>query len=365
MSRAKRRRRQDPSATTTTKKAFNLPRDSVYAADPITELRICGARGVVPANESGDLDTPPGPDIPVKDMRRLSKALTQTFLENVDRRSVKTPIIIAKIDGVATVLVGKRRVRAARASNRKRMKDGRPLIKVRCVMQRETSVIAILQTVIGENNNREDDTLADKIEKLKAYLAEGPSEADAAVEFGVGVDRIRDWLDYDDRAADRVKAAVDAGKIPASTGLELAKIKDVDKQHQALDKLLTGTGVRDRSARAARALAQGANDRTTATDRKSQRLLLAYLTSGGAAPGSPREGVHAKASSGGAAPGSPREDAPEEEFWRGVVETLKVVTGQEAADPRVTRALAEARSSATTPAPTTKGAPKAPSEAND
>jgi hypothetical protein len=139
------------------------------------------------------------------------------------------------------------------------------------------------------------------------------------------VDRIRDWLDYDDRATDRLKAAVDAGEIPASTGLELAKIKDVDRQHQALDKLLAGTGARDRSARAARALAQGANDKPTATDRKSQRLLLAYLQEPSPDPGRARH-------------------APDAEFWRGVVEALKVVTGQEA-DARVIRALSEARSS--------------------
>lgn len=334
---AKRQRRHspEPPAAATTKKAFDLPRDSVYAADPIAELRICGARGVVPADEAGDLDTEPGPDIPVKDMRRLRKALNPVFKENVNRRSVKTPVIIAKIDGVATVLVGKRRVRAARASNRLRLKDGRPLIKVRCVMQRETTALAILQTVIGENNNREDDSLADKIEKLKAYLALGPSEADAAVEFGVGPDRVRDWLDYDDRADDEIKAAVETGKIPASTGLELAKIRDVARQRAALAKILAGSGVRDRSARAARALAQGANDRTTATDRKSQKLLLAYLQK-------PDPDRH-------------RSSTADQAFWRGVVDALKVVTGQEADDPRVAAALAEARSSAPTPA--NKGAP--------
>jgi hypothetical protein len=326
---AKKSRTED--AAVTTKKAFDLPRDSVYAADPIAELRICGAKGVVPADEAGDLDTPPGPDIPVKDLRRLRKALNPLFKENVDKRKSHTPIVIAKIDDVATVLEGKRRVRAARASNRKRMKDGRPLIKIRCVMQRDVTPLAIMATVISGNNAREDDVLSDKIEKLLAFLEMGASEEDAAVEFNVGVDRIRDWLDYNDRATDRVKAAVDDGKIPASTGLELAKIKDVDKQHATLDKLLAGTGVRDRSARAARALAQGANNRPTATDRKSQRLLLAYLQKPGSDLGRTRTST-------------------DEEFWRGVVEALKVVTGQEAADPRVTRALAEARSSTPTPA---------------
>lgn len=323
MSRAKPGKKSEAKKTTT-KKAFALGRDSVYVADPIKDLRICGARGVVPADEAGDLDTPPGPDIPVKDLRRLRRPLSPVFVENIDRRTVRTPIVIAKIDDVATVIAGKRRARAARRGNRRRMKDGRPLMKVRCVMQRETDAASVLATVISENNNRTDDTLADKVEKLRAYLALGPSEEDAAVEFGVGVDRVREWLAYDDQALDAVKKAVEDERIPASTGLELARIRDADKQRAALEKILVGAGVRDRSARAARALAQGAEGRPTATDRKSQRMLLDYLQK-------PDPDRH-------------RGSTADQAFWRGVVDALRIVTGQEASDPRVAQALAEARS---------------------
>ena len=303
---------------TRTKKAFDLSRDSVYSADPITDLRLCGARGVVPPAESGDLDTPPGPDVPVKDEIRMRRPLSSTFLANVDRRSVRIPIVIAKIDDVATVIAGKRRVRAARASNRRRLEDGRPPMKIRCVMQRDTSSLGILQTIISENNAREDDTLADRVAKLKAYLAMGPSEDDAAVEFGVGVDRIRDWLDYDDHATDPVKEAVGRGDIPASTAMEIAKIKSCDAQLVALSRILGGTGTRNRSARAARAIAHGANGTPTVTDRKSQHMLLAYLQ------------------------GHERRDGLGE-FWRGVSEALKAVTGQKA-DALITKAISDARS---------------------
>jgi len=328
---------RDRPPSSKTKKAFDLKRDSVYVADPIADLRICGARGVVPASEAGDLDTAPGPDIPVKDMRRIRTPLSPEFLANIDRRSVRTSVIIAKIDNVATVLAGKRRVRAARASNRKRARDGRPLMKIRCIMQRDVSELAILQVLIDENNARLDDSLADKVEKLKRFLKEGPSEADAAIEFCVSIDRIREWLAYDDHATDAVKAAVEAG-LPASTGLELAKIKDVERQIAALDKILAGPGVRDRSARTARALAQGANDVPTATDRKSQRMLLAYLQAPERQP-------------------KKHTSVADREFWRGAIETLKAVTGQEA-DPIVTRAIAEARSLGKAPV-------DAPVDAND
>ncbi len=311
------------------KKAFDLSRDSIYVADPISDLRICGAKGVVPADEAGDLDTPPGPAIPVRDARRLQKPLAG-IKASVDLRGVKRPIIIGKIDDVATVLDGKSTVRAARASNRRRAQDGRPPIRVRCVMQRDVSPLAVLSTMITTNNNRTEDTLADKVDKLVAYLGDPstPSEADAAIEFGVTVDRIRDWVDFADQAIGDVKEAVDAGTISASTALEIAKIKEVDGQKAALAKILGAPDARDRSARAARAIAQGANGTPTITDRRSQRLLLSYLQ----APAPAR-----------------RSSTPSEEgFWQGVVEALKAVTGQ-AADPRVIRAIAEAR---TQPSPT-------------
>ena len=310
------------SAKKTTKKAFDLSRDSVYTADPTTELRICGAAGVVPKDESGDLDTDPGPDVPVKDQKRLARPLKPGLKANVARHGVQTPIIIAKIDDVATVIASKGRVRAARAANRQRAKDGRPLIKIRCVMLRDTSPISIQGAIIRENNAREDDDLADRIEKLKAYLKEGGSEADAAEEFGVALGTVRGWLDFDDHATDETKKAVKEGRVPASTAAELAKIKEPDAQREALGKMLAAPGVKQRSARAARALRRGANGTPTATDRKSQVLLLGKVE---------------KMIEGG----DLNKDA---RFWDGVHHTLRLVTGAKDADERLLKVLAEARS---------------------
>jgi hypothetical protein len=321
---ARGRGRATESRASTTKKAFDLSRDSVYAADPTTELRICGARGVVPADEAGDLDTAPGPGVPVKDEIRLAKPLRPHLKASIDRYGVRVPIIICKIGDVAVVIDGKDRVRAARASNRTRAKDGRPLIKPRCVMQRDTSPLAILATMINANNGRDEDTLSDKVAKLVAFIEAGASEADAADAFTVGQDRLRDWLDYHDRAIDAVKQAAADERIPASTAMEIAKIKSVEGQTAALAKILSGATTRDRSARAARVIAQGANDTPTVTDRRSQRLLLAYLQEPSRAPDTAR-----------------RKEI-DHEFWQGVVEALKAVTGQDA-DPRVVRAIAAAR----------------------
>lgn len=312
-------------AKKTTKKAFDLSRDSVYTAEPITELRICGAAGVVEEDEAGDLDTRPGPDVPVKDQKRIARPLKPGLKANIAQNGVNTPITIAKIDDVATVIVGKGRVRAARAANRQRLTEGRPLIKIRCVMLRDTSVRSIQGAIIRENNAREDDDLADRIEKLKAYLGDGASEEDAATEFGVKKSTILGWLAYEDHATEQTKKAVGDGRVPASTAAELAKIKDPDEQRKALDKLLVAPGTKQRSARAARALRRGANGDATATDRNSQALLLSKV----------EEMIKT----------GDLDDVYSEDvrFWHGVYQALRLVTGNKDADDRLVKILAEAR----------------------
>ncbi len=308
------------AAGSSTKKAFKLGRDSVYVADPIKDLRICGAKGVVPPDEAGDLDTYPGPNVPVSDLRRLQRALSVEFLENIYLHGVRTPIIIAKIDDVATVIAGKSRVRAARKANRKREKLGRTaLIKPRCVMQRVTDKRSIYETMISENNARSDDDLADQIDKLKAYLETGASMEDASVEFNKKVATLQGWLDFDDQASDETKAAVRDG-LAASTAIEIAKFGEPEKQNFALAKILAAPGVKQRSARAARAMRRGASENPI-PDRASQRLLLGHVTR-----------VVVEDSSG------------EDGFWAGVREALRLVTGHEGkVDKRLAAALESAR----------------------
>lgn len=292
------------SSGSTTKRTFDLSRDSIYVADPATELRICGGRGILPPDEAGELDTEPGPDIPVHDQRRLEKPVPPQTLASVHRDGVLQPVVIAKVDDVATVVAGKRRVRAARASNLRRAKEGRPLIRVRCVILRDASSLTIKGAIIRENSHREDDDLADKIEKLRAYLADGGSEQDAATEFCVQLATVRDWLDYDDHATDAVKQAVQDGKIPASTAMELAKVHDADRQRTLLDRVLATPGRKQRSARRARAIARGEDQRPVVVGRRDQRELLRAVS---------RERDSAA---------SDRRD-----YWRGVEHALVVVTG--------------------------------------
>lgn len=294
------------------KKAFDLSRDSVYVADPTTDLCIIGGK-LLPDEERGDLDTAPDPAHPLTDMRRLKRALTEEFLANVAFRGVDTPIRIAKIDDVATVINGKSRVRAARRANRDRKKRGEPLIKIKCVIQREVNDLALRASVISENNARLDDDFADKLEKLKTLIGAGASEADAAVHFAVKLPTIRGWLAFEDGATAETKAAVKEGRIGASVAAELARVKDADEQREKLAGLLSAPSKAGRGVQAAK-LIRGAKHGTALAGKKAQVKVLTYVQ--GMSHGTRSEKTIA--------------------FYEGFEEALKLVIGAEDVPERVT-----------------------------
>lgn len=291
------------------KKAFDLARDSVYVADPIDNLCIIGGKGVLCAEEAGPLDTEPEKDMPLKDLRRLKRALPGPFKANIKARGVNIPIIIVKYEDMAVVVEGKSRVRAARAANRERKKEGLPLIKIKCVIQRDNSKLAMLATMISSNNGRMEDDFLDKLEKLKEYLDLGGSEADAATYFNVSHATIRGWLAFDDQATDETKAAVKEGRLGASAAAELARIKDPDEQREKLTGLLTAP---DKSVKAARQ-ARGAKGSKARTGKRDLAGALRTV----------QEMSHPKASERTLS------------FWEGVEETLKWVLGEKDTDERL------------------------------
>jgi hypothetical protein len=289
------------------KKAFNLSRDSVYVADPIDDLRIIGAKGILSAEEAGPLDTEAEEAMPLRDLRRLRRALPGPFAANIATRGVNVPIIIVKIDDVAVVVEGKSRVRAARAANRERKKAGEPLLKIKCVIQRDNRPLALLATMVSSNNARMEDDFLDKLEKLKSYLDLGGSEADAALHFGVQQQTIRGWLAFDDQATDETKAAVKEGRLGSSAAAELARIKDPDEQRVKLQTMLTAPDKKGRSVKAARAARGGAKNGPALTGKRTQKRVLASV----------QAMSHAKHGEKTIA------------FWEGVEETLKWLAGDE------------------------------------
>lgn len=297
------------------RRAFDFARGNLWSIDPL-ELCIVGGKRLV-ADEQGPLDTDHGPEHDLYD-QRLDEALTEEFVNNIDAHGVDTPIIIVKLDDVAAVVAGRKRVRAARLVNLRRKKRGEPLIKIDCKLKRAAGS-ALLGAMIRENEARTDDGILTKIDKLKRLMDRGVSVEDAAIEFNVKLATVKGWLAFEDCATTETKAAARDGKLSASAASELAKIGDPDKQREKLAGMLsTGGKVSARVARAASKIARG--KAAGVADKKTQKKLLHVV----------QAASHPNISEKTAA------------WWDGAEAMLKLVLGDKDIDARLQGKLDEA-----------------------
>lgn len=310
----------------TTKKAFDLARDSVYVADPTTELCLIGAKLFpLTSYEKGPLDTNHDAKHALFD-ERLGLPLDSHLVANINAYGVMVPIIIAKIEGLAVVVDGRQRVRAARVVNAMREERGEPPLKIKCVVRRSSDA-GLLGAMIVTNEARVDDEVDTKIAKLKRYMERGVSLEDAAITFGKSAATLKAWLEYDDNAIASVKKAVDSGRVSQSAVAHIAKLKDPAAQQQALDKLLAaapvgGGKISRRDAKlAAKSIASGGKEVHDASDKRTQKKLLAAV----------QETKHPTNAS-----------QQTLAWWQGVEHALALVIGEDT-DKRLTDLLAKVR----------------------
>ena len=271
------------------KKAFDFERTSMYVADPM-ELCIVGGQDL-PPGERGPLDTDnDNLAHPLYD-ERIDLPLTEEFILNVNAYGVLVPISICKIDGLACVVAGRQRVRAARVVNARRKKSGEAPLKIECKIQR-TNENRLLGVMITENEARQQDSHSVKMSKLRRLMERGVSAEDAAITFKIKPATVKSWLAFDDTASDALKIAVDDEKIPLTSGIELSRIKDPEKQKEALRGMLagaekdkasgkkTGKGNKKTGVAAARKAAKKAQNPDSSgglTNRRTQRKLLELI----------------------------------------------------------------------------------------
>ena len=296
-------------------RSFGFSRGNLWSIDP-DDLCIIGGK-LLPADERGPLDTDDGPDHDLYD-ERVSEPLTEEFVNNIDAHGVDTPVLIVKLGDVATVIAGRKRIRAARIVNVRRKKRGEPPIKIDAKLKR-ASGSGLLAAMITENEARTNDGILTKIDKLKRLLNRGVSPEDAAIHFNVGAATVKGWLAFEDNATAETKAAARAGRLSASAAAELAKIADPDAQRAKLEQVVgTAEKVSARAARAASRVARGKG--AGVADKKTQKKLLHVV----------QNMSHPNISEKGAA------------FWTGAEEMLKLVLGSGDADARLQGKLDEA-----------------------
>jgi ParB-like chromosome segregation protein Spo0J len=299
------------------KKAFDAGRNTMWSFDPL-ELCIVGGK-CLPKEEQGPLDTAVDENDSLWDPR-LYEALAEEFCANVATFGVDTPILVVKRDGVPVVVAGRRRVRAARRANHQRKKHGEPLMKVDAKQKRDTDA-GLLGTLIQENEGRHDDDLLSKLAKAKRLMNAGVSPEDVALRFQVSLAHFKTWLAFDDNALTATKKAVEAGKISPSTAITLARIKEPEKQKEALDSVLEHVAQGGKSSpRVAKNAAKekGHKGKAGVTDKRTlAKLLLAVQNT--PHPHNSSEKTLA--------------------WWTGVEDALSLVLGEDDVDEKLTKVL--------------------------
>jgi transposase len=303
------------TATNKHGRSFDFARGNLWSIDP-DDLCVVGGKRL-PPDERGPLDTDDGPEHDLYD-ERVAEPLTEEFVNNVDAHGVDTPVLIVKLGDVATVVAGRKRVRAARVVNDRRKKRGEPPIKVDAKLKR-ASGSGLLAAMITENEARTSDGILTKIEKLKRLMNRGVSPEDAAIHFSVSTSTVKGWLAFEDHATTETKAAARAGRLSASAAAELAKVADPDKQREKLAQVVgTGEKVSARAARAASRVARGKG--AGVSDKLTLKKLLHVI----------QNANHTSTKSAS--------------WWESAEEMLKLVIGAPDVDARIQGKLDEATS---------------------
>lgn len=303
------------------KQAFDAPRNSMYSFDPLA-LCIVGGK-VLPEDEQGPLDTEEDEDNALWD-KRLRIPLDEPFKANVYTYGVDTPVLITKIDGVPTVIAGKRRVRAARLGNVRRLAAGESLITVDTKTKRG-SALDNMGTLFRENEGRSDNSLMDKIEGLKRYMNRGVSIEAAAVNFNITTATAKTYLSFDDNAVNATKKAVEQGRISPSAAIALARIREPEKQREALEGLI------EHAPAGAKGTARGA------------RLAANHAGVGKAANITDKRTLSALIDAVKVVPHPHNTSDKTLAWWQGVEDALALVSGSPTTDKRLTEILAEVR----------------------
>lgn len=179
-------------------------------------------------------DTKDGPEHPLYDPR-VHDVPDDKFILNLMSTGIKQAVHVRKNGNALELVEGRRRVLGGRQANKILKKQGKELLRCKVEIERgkDDEMFSIM---VSLNEQRRDDGMLAKAEKLKRFLDMGKTEDEAAIVFGVTTRSIENWkklLDLDGS----VKKAVEAGLISPSAAAGLADLSR-DEQKKQLSKLL-------------------------------------------------------------------------------------------------------------------------------
>lgn len=305
------------------KPAIEPQKVTTYSYDPL-DLAIMGGKDALPEAERGPLDTLTDKAHPLYD-ERLKLKLTPEWISNIKTRGVRENPNVVMLNGVPFLVNGRQRIRAARVANKQLAADKQPLLRVVCSVT-EVDDVGMLSDMIALNVHQ-DDSASIKIAKLKRLIDRGVTPEAAATLFATRPATIKAWLQYDATAIPEVKKAVSSGKIPQTTGADIARLPQ-EKQQKALDGVLKGavTSKTDRkertgsAAKAKRVIARAGGKATSISDKKTLKRFLAAVE-GQIHPKNAKDSILM--------------------WWAGVEAALHFVLGNDGMDKRLTDILAK------------------------
>jgi ParB family chromosome partitioning protein len=174
--------------------------------------------------------------------QRALEPVDEALAENMAENGFTTVIDVRKDGPNLQVVVGRRRVKAARRANEIRAARNLPPIKVVCQVVKGTD-IAVVKRMISENALHRDVPALVMAEDLQGLIDMGASEAEAALTAGKTVAQLRQILKLLDLDV-TVQQALRDGVIPPTVGMKLADLTREDQKtelarHVAGEKTLT------------------------------------------------------------------------------------------------------------------------------
>lgn len=179
---------------------------------------------------------------------RVNLPVKEWLVKNIMKLGVREPIEVRQNGSdpatgrfIVECVYGRQRVKAAREANRRLRELGNEaeLIKVpaKIVRGNDSTMTGVM---ISENEQRQDDDIVIKAQKLERYIALGNTMEDAEVIFGVSRDTLENWqrvLQLDPTILKQInRTGKRGGGIPMVVAIELADLPR-EKQVEALEKM--------------------------------------------------------------------------------------------------------------------------------
>ena len=159
----------------------------------------------------------------------------ESMIASIIYRGQLQAILVRKNGPDLEVVAGRQRLKAILEINRRALERGdkvRMKIKAELVRGSDGELYSMM---ISENEIRRNDDPMVKAQKAKRHLIYGRSVKEIAVDFGVKVRAVEEWLSLTD-VVPEVQKAIHAGDIAAGVGVALAELPR-DRQAAKLEEM--------------------------------------------------------------------------------------------------------------------------------